>query len=161
MAADMIQLQARRAQRPGIAFPPDTPWQRAFEESFPFDETPDQLTAIEAIRADMQSPRPMDRLLCGDVGFGKTEMAMRAAFQAVEAGHQVAVLVPTTVLAEQHRRSFAARFSEFPFTIRGLSRFSSPQQERDTLEGLARRTRADAGDGVMADSHQPLRHTRR
>ena len=140
MAADMIQLQARRAQRPGIAFPPDTPWQRAFEESFPFDETPDQLTATEAIRSDMQSPKPMDRLLCGDVGFGKTEMAMRAAFKAVEAGHQVAVLVPTTVLAEQHRRSFTARFAEFPFTIRGLSRFSSPQQERDTLEGLARGT---------------------
>ena len=140
MAADMIQLQARRAERPGIAFPPDTPWQRAFEESFPFDETPDQLTAIEAIRADMQGRKPMDRLLCGDVGFGKTEMAMRAAFKAVEAGYQVAVLVPTTVLAEQHRRSFAARFSEFPFTIRGLSRFSSAQEERDTLEGLARGT---------------------
>ncbi|MFM8704751.1 MAG: DEAD/DEAH box helicase, partial [Planctomycetia bacterium] len=140
MAADMIQLQARRAERPGIVFPPDTPWQRAFEESFPFDETPDQLTAIEAIRGDMQSTRPMDRLLCGDVGFGKTEMAMRAAFKAVEAGYQVAVLVPTTVLAEQHRRSFTARFAEFPFTIRGLSRFSSAQEERDTLEGLARGT---------------------
>ncbi|MFN6190767.1 MAG: transcription-repair coupling factor [Planctomycetia bacterium] len=138
MAADMIQLQARRAERPGIAFPPDTPWQRAFEESFPFDETPDQLTAIEAIRGDMQSPKPMDRLLCGDVGFGKTEMAMRAAFKAVEAGYQVAVLVPTTVLAEQHRRSFGARFAEFPFTVRGLSRFQSAQEERDTLEGLAR-----------------------
>jgi transcription-repair coupling factor (superfamily II helicase) len=140
MAADMIQLQARRAERPGIAFPPDTQWQRAFEESFPFDETPDQLTAIEAIRGDMQGSKPMDRLLCGDVGFGKTEMAMRAAFKAVEAGYQVAVLVPTTVLAEQHRRSFTARFSEFPFTIRGLSRFSSTQEERDTLEGLARGT---------------------
>ena len=138
MAAEMIQLQARRESRPGIAFPPDTPWQRSFEESFPFDETPDQLTAIEAIRADMQRPQPMDRLLCGDVGFGKTEMAMRAAFKAVEAGHQVAVLVPTTVLAEQHRRSFAARFAEFPFTIRALSRFCSPQQERETLEGIAR-----------------------
>jgi transcription-repair coupling factor (superfamily II helicase) len=97
-------------------------------------------TAIEAIRGDMQGPRPMDRLLCGDVGFGKTEMAMRAAFKAVEAGYQVAVLVPTTVLAEQHRRSFTARFSEFPFTIRGLSRFSTAQEERDTLEGLARGT---------------------
>jgi transcription-repair coupling factor (superfamily II helicase) len=140
MAADMIQLQARRAERPGIVFPPDTPWQRAFEESFPFDETPDQLTAIEAIRGDMQGRKPMDRLLCGDVGFGKTEMAMRAAFKAVEAGYQVAVLVPTTVLAEQHRRSFAARFSEFPFTIKALSRFSTAQEARDTLEGLARGT---------------------
>ncbi|NDC54163.1 MAG: transcription-repair coupling factor [Planctomycetia bacterium] len=140
MAADMLQLQARRAERPGVGFPPDTPWQRAFEESFPFDETPDQLTANDAIKADMQAPKPMDRLLCGDVGFGKTEMAMRAAFKAVEAGYQVAVLVPTTVLAEQHRRSFAARFSEFPFTIRSLSRFSSAQEEREVLEGLARKS---------------------
>ncbi len=137
MAAEMIQLQAKRESRPGIAFPPDTAWQRTFEESFPFDETPDQVTAIEAIRCDMQNVRPMDRLLCGDVGFGKTELAMRAAFKAVESGHQVAVLVPTTVLAEQHRRSFAARFSEFPFTIRALSRFSSTREERETLEGLA------------------------
>ncbi|MFM8497560.1 MAG: DEAD/DEAH box helicase, partial [Planctomycetia bacterium] len=140
MAADMIQLQAKRAERPGIPFPADTPWQRAFEESFPFDETPDQLTANEAIKGDMQTPKPMDRLLCGDVGFGKTEMAMRAAFKAVEAGFQVAVLVPTTVLAEQHRRSFAARFSEFPFTIRALSRFSSAAEEREVLEGLARKS---------------------
>jgi transcription-repair coupling factor (superfamily II helicase) len=138
MAADMIQIQARRESRPGIAFPAETPWQRAFVESFPFDETPDQITAAAAIRADMESARPMDRLLCGDVGFGKTEMAMRAAFKAVEAGFQVAVLVPTTVLAEQHRRSFAARFAEFPFTIRSLSRFATPREEREILEGLAR-----------------------
>jgi transcription-repair coupling factor (superfamily II helicase) len=137
MAADMLALQARRASRPGTAFPADTPWQRTFEESFPFDETPDQLTAIEAIRADLERPRPMDRLLCGDVGFGKTELAMRAAFKVAEAGAQVAVLVPTTVLAEQHRRSFAARYSEFPFTIRALSRLTTAAEERDTLEGLA------------------------
>ncbi|MFM7249252.1 MAG: transcription-repair coupling factor [Planctomycetaceae bacterium] len=140
MAADMIQLQARRESRPGIAFPPDTPWQRQFAASFPFDLTPDQRTAADAIRDDMERARPMDRLLCGDVGFGKTEMAMRAAFKAVEAGYQVAVLVPTTVLAEQHRRSFAARFSEFPFAVRVLSRFCSPAEERDTIEGLARGT---------------------
>ncbi len=140
MAADMIELQAKRESRPGIAFPPDTPWQRQFAESFPFDPTPDQKTAAEAIRGDMERARPMDRLLCGDVGFGKTEMAMRAAFKAVEAGHQVAVLVPTTVLCEQHRRSFAARFAEFPFTVRSLSRFCSPAEERETLEGLARGT---------------------
>ncbi|MFM8634470.1 MAG: transcription-repair coupling factor [Planctomycetia bacterium] len=137
MAADMLALQAKRASRPGTAFPPDTPWQRAFEESFPFDETPDQLTAIEAIREDLERPRPMDRLLCGDVGFGKTELAMRAAFKVAEGGAQVAVLVPTTVLAEQHRRSFAARFAEFPVTIRSLSRLTSTAEERDTLEGLA------------------------
>ena len=138
MAADMIQLQAKRESRPGVAFPPDTPWQRAFEESFPFDETPDQITAAEAIRGDLERPRPMDRLLCGDVGFGKTEMAMRAAFKVAEAGAQVAVLVPTTVLAEQHRRTLTARFSEFPFTIRSLSRLTAAREERDTLEGLAR-----------------------
>jgi transcription-repair coupling factor (superfamily II helicase) len=140
MAADMIRLQATRESRPGVPFPADTPWQRQFEESFPFDETPDQLTAMEAIREDMQRPRPMDRLLCGDVGFGKTELAMRAAFKAAESGSQVAVLVPTTVLAEQHRRTFAARFAEFPFTIRCLSRLTPPAEERDTLEGLARKT---------------------
>ena len=139
MAADMLRLQATRASRPGIAFPADTPWQREFEEAFPFDETPDQLTAMEAIREDMQRPRPMDRLLCGDVGFGKTELAMRAAFKAVESGAQVAVLVPTTVLAEQHRRTFAARFAEYPFTIRSLSRLTGTAEERDTLEGLARK----------------------
>jgi len=137
MAADMLALQARRASRPGTAFPADTSWQRAFEESFPFDETPDQLTAIEAIREDLMRPRPMDRLLCGDVGFGKTELAMRAAFKVAEAGAQVAVLVPTTVLCEQHRRTFAARFAEFPFSIRSLSRLTSAGEERDTLEGLA------------------------
>ena len=140
MAGDMIRLQATRASRPGIALPADTPWQRQFEEAFPYDETPDQLTAMEAIRADLERPRPMDRLLCGDVGFGKTELAMRAAFKAVEAGFQVAVLVPTTVLAEQHRRTFSARFAEFPFTIRSLSRLASAAEERDTLEGLARKT---------------------
>jgi len=139
MAADMLRLQAVRESRPGIGFPADTPWQRQFEESFPFDETPDQLTAMEAIRDDMQKARPMDRLLCGDVGFGKTELAMRAAFKAAEAGSQVAVLVPTTVLAEQHRRTFAARFAEFPFTIRCLSRLTPPAEERETLEGLARK----------------------
>jgi transcription-repair coupling factor (superfamily II helicase) len=140
MAADMIRLQATRASRPGIAFPADTPWQRQFEESFPFDETPDQLTAMEAIRGDMQEPRPMDRLLCGDVGFGKTELAMRAAFKAAESGAQVAVLVPTTVLCEQHRRTFAARFAEFPFVVRSLSRMTPAAEERDTLEGLARKS---------------------
>jgi transcription-repair coupling factor (superfamily II helicase) len=140
MAADMIELQAKRESRPGIAYPPDTVWQKQFAASFPFDPTPDQVTATDAIRGDMERARPMDRLLCGDVGFGKTEMAMRAAFKAVEAGYQVAVLVPTTVLCEQHRRSFTARFSEFPFTVRSLSRFCSPAEERETLEGLARGT---------------------
>ncbi len=138
MAADMLQIQAVRADRPGRAYPPDTPWQIAFEQSFQFDPTPDQATAIEAIRADLEEPKPMDRLLCGDVGFGKTELAMRAAFKAAEAGSQVAVLVPTTILAEQHRRTFCERFAEYPFTIRGLSRLTPTREVRETLEGLAR-----------------------
>ena len=137
MAADMLRLQARRESRPGVAFPPDTQWQQDFEAAFPYDETPDQLTAIKAIREDMEKPQPMDRLLCGDVGFGKTELAMRSAFKAADAGHQVAVLVPTTVLAEQHRRSFANRFAEYPFEIRSLSRLASTAETRETLEGLA------------------------
>ena len=137
MAADMLRLQARRESRPGVAFPEDSQWQHDFEAAFPYDETPDQLTAVKAIREDMQKPQPMDRLLCGDVGFGKTELAMRSAFKAVDAGHQVAVLVPTTVLAEQHRRSFATRFAEYPFEIRSLSRLASTAETRETLEGLA------------------------
>jgi len=140
MAADMLQIQAVRAERPGRAYPADTPWQIAFEQSFQFDPTPDQATAIEAIRADLEEPKPMDRLLCGDVGFGKTELAMRAAFKAAEAGSQVAVLVPTTILAEQHRRTFCERFAEYPFSIRGLSRLTPAREARETLEGLARGT---------------------
>ena len=111
MAAEMIELQAQRSGRAGIAFGPDTDWQHEFEQSFPFRETADQLTAIEAIKHDMQTPESMDRLLCGDVGFGKTEVAMRAAFKAVENGYQVGVLVPTTILAEQHYKSFRERMS--------------------------------------------------
>jgi len=137
MAADMLQIQAVRSQRPGRAFPADTPWQIAFEQSFQFDPTPDQATASEDIRADLEQPKPMDRLLCGDVGFGKTELAMRAAFKVAESGGQVAVLVPTTVLAEQHRRTFTERFAEYPFTIRGLSRMTPTREVRETLEGLA------------------------
>ena len=114
-----------RASRPGISFPVDTEWQHEFDASFPYQETPDQLATIEAIKRDMGQPRPMDRLLCGDVGYGKTEVAMRAAFKAVDAGYQVAVLVPTTVLAEQHLRTFTARMAEFPFEIASLSRFST------------------------------------
>ena len=140
MAADMLEIQAVRAKQPGRAFPHDTPWQKAFEQSFQFDPTPDQATAIETIRGDLEQFKPMDRLLCGDVGFGKTELAMRAAFKVAEAGSQVAVLVPTTILAEQHRRTFTERFAEYPFTIRGLSRLTATREERETLEGIARGT---------------------
>jgi transcription-repair coupling factor (superfamily II helicase) len=136
-AAEMLELQAVRASQPGIAFPPDTEWQQEFDASFPFHETPDQLAAIEAIKADMCQPRPMDRLLCGDVGYGKTELAMRAAFKAVDAGYQVAVLVPTTVLAEQHYRTFSARMAEFPFEIAALSRFATRKQQERIIERLA------------------------
>jgi transcription-repair coupling factor (superfamily II helicase) len=137
MAADMLDIQAARAARPGIAFPDDSQWQHEFDEAFPYQETPDQLSAIAAIKQDMQQPKPMDRLLCGDVGFGKTEMAMRAAFKAIDAGYQVAVLVPTTVLAEQHGRTFAQRMAEFPFEIATLSRFCSKKEQRDIVQRAA------------------------
>ncbi len=137
LAADMLELQAARDSRPGIGFPPDTPWQREFDASFPYNETTDQLLAIEAIKADMVRSRPMDRLLCGDVGYGKTELAMRAAFKVVEAGYQVAILVPTTILAEQHYRTFSARMAEFPFRIASLSRFLSRKQQGEVIQQLS------------------------
>jgi transcription-repair coupling factor (superfamily II helicase) len=136
LASDLLELQAIRASQPGIRFPADSEWQREFEAAFPYIETPDQTSAMEAIRGDMQSTGPMDRLICGDVGFGKTELAMRAAFKAVDSGYQAAILVPTTVLAEQHFRSFSERMAEFPFTIARLSRFCSPKEQRQILEGL-------------------------
>ena len=137
MAADMLEVQAARAARPGICFPADSQWQQEFDAAFPYQETPDQLTAIDAIKADMQLPKPMDRLLCGDVGFGKTEMAMRAAFKAIDAGYQVAVLVPTTVLAEQHGRTFKQRMAEFPFEIATLSRFCTKKEQREIVARAA------------------------
>jgi transcription-repair coupling factor (superfamily II helicase) len=136
LAVELLEMQAIRASRPGIAFGPDSDWQREFDASFPYHETPDQLAAISAIKSDMHRPRPMDRLLCGDVGFGKTEVAMRAAFKAVDNGYQVAVLVPTTILAEQHFHSFSERMAEFPVGIAKLSRFCTPEEERTTLAGL-------------------------
>ncbi|MEY4181156.1 MAG: transcription-repair coupling factor [Planctomycetota bacterium] len=136
MAGELLELQAARVTRPGIAFGPDSDWQRAFDASFPYQETEDQLAAIEAIKADMERPRPMDRLLCGDVGFGKTEVAMRAVFKAIDNGYQVAVLVPTTILAEQHYHSFKQRMAEFPFDVGRLSRFCTPDEEKRVLQGL-------------------------
>ena len=136
LAMEMLELQAQRESLVGTAFPPDSDWQRDFDESFPFDETPDQLDAIEAIKEDMQRTRPMDRLLCGDVGFGKTEVAVRAAFKAVDAGFQVAVLVPTTILAEQHYRVFSERMAGFPVRVGALSRFTDRKSEIETLQGL-------------------------
>ena len=136
LAVEMLEVQAMRSSRPGIAFTVDSEWQREFDASFPYRETVDQLTSIRAIKSDMQKPRPMDRLLCGDVGFGKTEVAMRAAFKAVDNGYQVAVLVPTTILCEQHYHSFCERMAEFPFDIAKLSRFCTLQDMRETVKGI-------------------------
>jgi transcription-repair coupling factor (superfamily II helicase) len=137
LAADLLDVQASRQAQPGVAYPPDTEWQREFEAAFPFEETHDQLMAIEEIRKDMESARPMDRLICGDVGYGKTEVAMRAAFKAVDFGKQVAVLVPTTILAQQHWRTFRERMSEFPFEIAVLSRFQTKAEQRATIARTA------------------------
>jgi transcription-repair coupling factor (superfamily II helicase) len=136
MAVELLEMQARRRSLPGVAFAADSIWQNQFDASFSYVETPDQLRAIEAVKQDMITPRPMDRLICGDVGFGKTEVAMRAAFKAVDSGYQVAVLVPTTVLAEQHYKTFRERMAEFPFDIAKLSRFASPAQQRETVKGI-------------------------
>ncbi len=140
MAGEMLRLQAERAAKPGISCPPDSHWMEEFESAFPYTETDDQARAIRDIKSDMERSRPMDRLICGDVGYGKTEVAMRAAFKAVDAGRQVAVLVPTTVLAEQHFRSFSSRMAEYPLTIASLSRFKTKGEQRETLQGLAEGT---------------------
>ena len=137
MASEMIRFQAEREAKPGIEFPADTKWLNEFEAAFPYHETQDQAQAILDSKQDMQRSRPMDRLICGDVGYGKTEVAMRTAFKAVCAGYQVAVLVPTTVLAEQHLRTFCERMAEFPVTISGLSRFKTKARQRETVDGLA------------------------
>jgi transcription-repair coupling factor (superfamily II helicase) len=138
LASDMLRLHAAREAKPGIAFPPDSHYVEEFDAAFPYEETPDQATAITAVKEDMLRPRPMDRLICGDVGYGKTEVAMRAAFKAVDAGKQVAILVPTTVLAEQHDRSFAARMAEFPVVTASLSRFKTKGEQKKIVEKLAR-----------------------
>jgi transcription-repair coupling factor (superfamily II helicase) len=137
VAQELLQLYAVREVTPGFAFSRDTLWQQELEASFPYMETPDQLEAIMAVKEDMEKPKPMDRLICGDVGYGKTEVALRAAFKAVMDNKQVAVLVPTTVLAQQHFTTFKERLQTFPVRVEMLSRFCSPEDERETLEGLA------------------------
>jgi transcription-repair coupling factor (superfamily II helicase) len=134
LAAELLAIQARRQTEPGVAYPQDTSWQREFEESFLYTETEDQLRALAELKADMCRPRPMDRLLCGDVGFGKTELAVRAAFKAMEYGRQVAVLVPTTVLAEQHYQTFRERLADYPFVIECLSRFRTKAEQGRIVE---------------------------
>ena len=136
IAQELVVLYQTRLNAAGHAFAPDTPWQREVEAAFPYQETPDQLLAISDVKADMESTVPMDRLVCGDVGFGKTEVAVRAAFKAVQDGYQVAVLVPTTLLAQQHYQTFADRFAGYPVRVEVLSRFLTPAQAREVTEGI-------------------------
>ncbi|MCF7551273.1 transcription-repair coupling factor [Pseudonocardia sp. WMMC193] len=151
IAAGLVQLYAARQSSPGHAFAPDTPWQRELEDAFPYTETPDQLSAIDEVKRDMERPVPMDRVITGDVGFGKTEIAVRAAFKAVQDGKQVAVLVPTTLLATQHLSTFADRMRAFPVTVKGLSRFTDAAEAKTTIEGLA-----DGTVDVVVGTHRLL-----
>jgi len=136
VAHDLLTLQAKRTLLEGYQFSADVEWQKAFEESFPYEETPDQLIATAEVKKDMESPQPMDRLLCGDVGYGKTEVAMRAAFKAIMDHKQAAILVPTTILAEQHYQTFSERVKEFPIRVEMLSRFRTPAAQAEIAEGL-------------------------
>jgi transcription-repair coupling factor (superfamily II helicase) len=149
LAGEMIELQALREAKPGIALPPDSEWQAEFEAAFPYQETPDQLTTMAEIRRDMERSRPMDRLICGDVGYGKTELAIRAAFKTVDNGRQVAVLVPTTVLAEQHFRTFSQRLAEYPFVVESISRFRSAGEQKRILQRLA-----EGGIDIVVGTHR-------
>jgi transcription-repair coupling factor (superfamily II helicase) len=149
IAGELIRLYSARMATPGHAFGPDTPWQRELEDAFAFVETPDQLVTIDEVKADMEKPIPMDRLVCGDVGYGKTEIAVRAAFKAVQDGKQVAVLVPTTLLVQQHLDTFAERYAPFPVTVRALSRFQSDAESKATIEGLA-----DGSIDVVIGTHR-------
>ncbi len=151
IAEELVALYRARVTSPGHAFPPDTPWQRELEEAFPYTETPDQARAIADVKADMERDTPMDRLVCGDVGFGKTEVAIRAAFKAAQDGTQTAVLVPTTLLAQQHFQTFSERFANYPVRVEALSRFLTPSQVRRVVEGVA-----DGSVDVVIGTHRLL-----
>ncbi|MBP3372870.1 MAG: transcription-repair coupling factor, partial [Clostridia bacterium] len=151
MTEELAKLYAARSLEKGFAFSEDTPWQREFESEFPYEETPDQLTSIEEIKRDMQSPQPMDRLLLGDVGYGKTEVALRAAFKAVNDSKQVAILVPTTLLAQQHYETIRRRFEHFPVKVQVLSRFRTPTQQRAILRDVA-----DGRIDIVVGTHRLL-----
>jgi transcription-repair coupling factor (superfamily II helicase) len=138
LAGELLSLYAERRRRAGHAFEPDSDWQREFEERFPYTETADQMEAIELVKADMEAPRPMDRLVCGDVGYGKTEVALRAAFKAAGEGKQVLMLVPTTILAQQHYGTFSERLADYPLTVEHVSRFRSPAEQKVALEGFSK-----------------------
>jgi transcription-repair coupling factor (superfamily II helicase) len=151
IAAELIRLYSARMASPGHAFGPDSPWQRELEDAFPYVETPDQLSAVDDVKRDMEKPVPMDRLICGDVGYGKTEIAVRAAFKAVQDGKQVAVLVPTTILAQQHFNTFSERYAPFPVVVKPMSRFQSGSEVAETQRGLA-----DGHVDVVIGTHRLL-----
>ncbi|OBJ01369.1 transcription-repair coupling factor [Mycobacterium sp. 1165196.3] len=151
IAGELVSLYAKRQASPGHAFGPDTPWQAEMEDAFGYTETVDQLTAITEVKSDMEKPVPMDRVICGDVGYGKTEIAVRAAFKAVQDGKQVAVLVPTTLLADQHLQTFTDRMTGFPVTVKGLSRFTDPAESKAVVEGLA-----DGSVDIVIGTHRLL-----
>lgn len=151
IASELLELYAAREVVQGFAFSPDTPWQAELEASFPYEETEDQLRALAEVKADMEKPKPMDRLICGDVGYGKTEVALRAAFKAAMDGKQVAMLVPTTVLAQQHLITFRERLAPFPITVEMLSRFCSPVEQRRVLDGLRK-----GGVDIVIGTHRLL-----
>ncbi len=151
IAGDLLKLYAQREAAPGHAFDRDTPWQREFEDNFPYEETPDQLAAIEEIKRDMERPRPMDRLLCGDVGYGKTEVALRAIFKAVMGGKQAAMLAPTTILVQQHYATMLNRFSGFPVRVEVLSRFKTAAEQKQILQQLK-----DGAIDVIVGTHRLL-----
>ena len=151
LAGELIALYASRKIATGFAATADTPWQDSLEASFPYEETPDQRTTIDAVKADMESSQPMDRLVCGDVGYGKTEIALRAAFKTVQSGRQVAILVPTTVLAQQHLETFEERLEPFPATVDMLSRFRTPRQQKATIAGVE-----NGGVDIVIGTHRLL-----
>ncbi len=156
IAAELVRLYSARQSAPGHAFGADTPWQRELEDAFPYVETTDQMACIDEVKHDMEQPIPMDRLVCGDVGYGKTEIAVRAAFKAVQDGKQVAVLVPTTLLVQQHTNTFAERFGAFPVSVKALSRFQSDREASAVLEGLS-----DGSVDVVIGTHRLLQATTR
>lgn len=151
IAGELVALYAKRQAAPGHAFAPDSPWQAEMEDAFGFTETVDQLTAISEVKSDMEKPVPMDRVVCGDVGYGKTEIAVRAAFKAVQDGKQVAVLVPTTLLADQHLQTFTERMAGFPVTVKGLSRFTDPAESKAVVAGMA-----DGSVDIVIGTHRLL-----
>ena len=156
IATELVALYAKRQAAPGYAFGPDTPWQAEVEDAFGFTETIDQLTAITEVKADMEKPVPMDRVICGDVGYGKTEIAVRAAFKAVQDGKQVAILVPTTLLADQHLQTFSQRMAGFPVTVKGLSRFTDPTESKAVIAGMA-----DGSVDIVIGTHRLLQTSAR